>query len=97
MNAGWGRSIIVTLGVLLRTGEIVQQDELGKGRPEEVVVRRAGTPSVRLRPAGRRDLEEIPPLEILLLLERLRVEASAGDFFGEELIFRKILDQHERD
>jgi very-short-patch-repair endonuclease len=83
-----------TLGILLRTGEIVQEDELGKGRSEGVVVRQAGTPAVRLRPAGRRDLEEIPPSEILLLLERLRIDTSARDFFGEDLVFRKILDHY---
>ncbi|MFZ5447067.1 MAG: AAA domain-containing protein [Thermodesulfobacteriota bacterium] len=83
-----------TLGAMLRTGEIVHEDELGKGRPQGMIVRRTGTPLVRLRPAGRRDLEEIPPSEILLLLERLKIDASTRDFFGEDLIFRKILDHY---
>jgi very-short-patch-repair endonuclease len=75
---------------LLITGEIVQIDELGNGKPEGLVVRTAGTPTVRLRPAGRRKLEEIPPSEIFLVLDRLQTTAS--DPNDEELFFRKILE-----
>jgi hypothetical protein len=79
---------------MLKAGEIQEVDELGKRRPEGVVVRLTGTPAVRLRPAGYRNLEEIPPSEILLLLERLKVDASAWNVLGEEAIFRKILDHY---
>jgi very-short-patch-repair endonuclease len=80
----------VALRALLKAGEIVQEDELGSGKPEGIVVRVAGTPAVRLRPAGRRKLEEIPPSEIFLVLDRLQTTASGPD--DEELLFRKILE-----
>jgi very-short-patch-repair endonuclease len=58
------------LGAMLRAGEIVQEDELGDGSPEGQVLRIAGTPAVNVRPAGRRDLLEIPPSELLAVLRR---------------------------
>jgi very-short-patch-repair endonuclease len=82
------------LGVMLRTEEIVQEDELGKGQPEGIVVRLAGTPAVRLRPAGRRHLEEIPASEIMLALERHKLDPSADNLFNEETLYRKILDHY---
>jgi len=82
----------LALRALLRAGEIVQEDELGGGKPEGVVVRLAGTPTVRLRPAGRRKLEEIPPSEIFLVLDRLQIHTEISRADDEELLFRKILD-----
>ena len=52
----------------------------------------AGTPTVRLRPAGRRKLEEIPPSEIFLVLDRLQFHTAVGGPDDEELLFRKILE-----
>lgn len=80
----------VALRALLKAGESVQEDELGSGKPEGIVVRVAGTPAVRLRPAGRRKVEEIPPSEIFLVLDRLQTTVS--DPNDEELFFRKILE-----
>ncbi|HPW56747.1 MAG TPA: AAA domain-containing protein [Thermoanaerobaculaceae bacterium] len=65
-----------TLGSMLRAGEIAQEDELRDGSPESQVLRIAGTPAVRVRPAGKRDLLEIPPSELLAALRRLPLEAS---------------------
>lgn len=76
---------------LLMTKEIVQEDELGSGKPEGIVIRLAGTPKVRLRPAGRRRLEEIPPSEIFLVLDRLQNQPM-GNGIDEELVFRKVLE-----
>lgn len=59
------------LGAMLRAGEIVQDDEFGAGSPDGQVVRIAGAPGVKVRPAGRRDLLEIPPSELLTVLRRL--------------------------
>ncbi|MBM4273343.1 MAG: DUF559 domain-containing protein [Deltaproteobacteria bacterium] len=82
----------LALRALLKAGEIVQEDELGSGKPEGVVVRPAGTPTVRLRPAGRRKLEEIPPSEIFLVLDRLQIHTAVSGPDDEELFFRKILE-----
>jgi len=82
----------LALRALLKAGEIVQEDELGSGKPEGLVVRQAGSPTVRLRPAGRRKLEEIPPSEIFLVLNRLQIHSAFSGPDDEELFFRKILE-----
>jgi hypothetical protein len=82
----------LALRSLLKAGEIVQEDELGSGKPEGIVVRPAGTPTVRLRPAGRRKLEEIPPSEIFLVLDRLQIHTAVSGPDDEELFFRKVLE-----
>jgi very-short-patch-repair endonuclease len=82
----------LALRALLKTGGIVQEDELGSGKPDGLVVRMAGTPTVRLRPAGRRKLEEIPPSEIFLVLDRLQIHTAVSEPDDEELFFRNILE-----
>lgn len=82
----------LALRALLKAGEIVQEDELGSGKPEGIIIRAAGTPTVRLRPAGRRKLEEIPPSEIFLVLDRLQIPPADGLPDDEEIFFRKILE-----
>lgn len=70
-----GKAVKSTLDKLLRsmqrTGEIVIEDELGDGSPQSKVIRLAGTPKVRERPAGHRDLLEIPASELFLVLNRI--------------------------
>lgn len=78
---------------MLRAREIEQEDELGKGSPEGLIVRLAGTSKVRERPAGRRDLLEIPPSELLLVLDHLR-SSSASDLHGEEALSRALLEHY---
>jgi len=81
------------LGAMLRTGEIVQEDELGDGSPEGQVLRIAGTPSINVRPAGRRDLLEIPPSELIAVLRQKGMAAfvAGGD---NEALFRVILEHY---
>lgn len=81
------------LGAMLRSGEIVQEDELGDGSPEGQVVRLAGTPKVRERLAGRRDLLEIPPSELHLVLDRLR-PAGVGAEEEDESLLRGLLEHY---
>jgi very-short-patch-repair endonuclease len=80
------------LGAMLRSEEIAQEDELGGSTPEGVVVRLAGAPTVRERPAGRRDLLEIPPLELFLLIGRLC--ASFLEVQNDEALARAVLDHY---
>ena len=82
-----------SLGVLLRSGDVVQEDELGGNSPDFQIVRMANTPKVRERPAGNRDLLEIPPSELLVVLDRQDItglEAEAGD----ENRLRNLLDHY---
>jgi very-short-patch-repair endonuclease len=81
------------LGAMLRAGEIVQEDELGDGSPEGQVLRIAGAPAVKVRPAGRRDLLEIPPSELIAILRRQGsgpIRAGKDD----ETLFRAILEYY---
>jgi very-short-patch-repair endonuclease len=81
------------LGAMLRAGEIVQEDELGDGSPEGQVLRIAGAPAVKVRPAGRRDLLEIPPSELVAVLRRQGsgpIRAGKDD----ETLFRAILEYY---
>jgi hypothetical protein len=81
------------LGAMLRAGEIVQEDELGDGSPEGQVLRIAGAPAVNVRPAGRRDLLEIPPSELLAVLRRSFPGKTqpGGD---SEALFRALLEHY---
>ena len=81
------------LGTMLRSGEIVQEDELGRGSAGGQVIRLTGTPKVRERPAGRRDLLEIPPSELSLVLDRTETRTpSSGD--NDEDLLRRLLDHY---
>jgi very-short-patch-repair endonuclease len=81
------------LGVLLRAGEIVQEDELGDRSLEGQVVRLAGVARVQVRPAGKRDLVDIPPSEILTVLGRLCPTKQGTQEDGEALL-RSLLDHY---
>jgi very-short-patch-repair endonuclease len=81
------------LGAMLRAGEIVEEDELGDGSPEGRVVRIAGTPAVKVRPAGTRDLLDIPPSELLEVLRiRHRAETLANE--DKDALFRTIFEHY---
>lgn len=81
------------LGAMLRAGEIVQENELRDGSPEGQVLRLSGVPRVKVRPAGRRDLLEIPPSELLAVL-RLRHKAGILASGDNEALFRTVLEHY---
>jgi very-short-patch-repair endonuclease len=76
-----------------RAGEIVVEDELGDRSLESQVLRLAGTPRVRERPAGQRDLLEIRPSELFLVLERLS-SSAAGTMESDEDLMRALLERY---
>ena len=80
------------IGAMLRSGEITQEDELGNGSPEGQVLRLVGAPMVLVRPAGRRDLLEIPPSELRIVLERLN--SSSESSLSDEILMRGILEHY---
>ena len=80
------------LGAMLRAGEIEQEDELRDGSPEGQVLRVAGAPKVIVRPAGRRDLLEIPPSELLAVLRRL--PHGSGQSHGDGEALSRALVEH---
>lgn len=81
------------LGAMLRAGEIAQEDELRDGSPDTQVLRITGVPAVNMRPAGRRDLLEIPPSELLAVLRRSG--RQNGEWPGDpEAMFRVLLEHY---
>jgi hypothetical protein len=82
-----------TLGAMLRAGEIAQEDELRDGSPESQVLRIAGAPAVNVRPAGRRDLLEIPPSELLAVLRLSPLKGSQSHGDGEA-VARALLEHY---
>ena len=81
------------LGAMLRAGVIAQQDELGSGSAEGQIIRMSDGPQVRERPAGRRDLREIPPSELSLLLQRLD-NGLLAEGQPNETLFRRVLEHY---
>ncbi|ROR02920.1 AAA domain-containing protein [Desulfosoma caldarium] len=59
-----------------KEGEIVVEHELGDRSLDSQVLRLAGAPKVRERPAGQRDLLEIPPSELFLVLDRIQTSLT---------------------
>jgi very-short-patch-repair endonuclease len=81
------------VGAMLRAGEIVQEDELHDGSLEGQVLRLAGAPKVKVRPAGRRDLLEVPPSELLAVLRRSPHGGTQPHGDGEDLS-RSLLEYY---
>lgn len=77
------------IAALLRSGEFEQVDELGDGSNEGVVLRTAGSPLVRERPAGKRNLTEIPPSELIKVIQQIL--ASSGKRIDDEEVYRQVL------
>jgi very-short-patch-repair endonuclease len=81
------------LGGMLRGGDIVQEDELRDGSPEGQVVRLAGESTVQVRPAGRRDLLEVPASELLAVLRR-SAPGSLQSANDDEPLLRTLLEHY---
>jgi hypothetical protein len=68
----------------VKLGRLVQNDEQKRGGQINQVVRVAGSPAVNARERGPRALEEIPPLEIAAVREKLMQEEP--DLEQEQLV-----------
>jgi very-short-patch-repair endonuclease len=75
-----------------KAGEIVVEDELGDRSLESQVIRLAGAPRVRERSVGQRDLLEIPPSELFMILDR--IVASSPRSEDDESLMRRLLDHY---
>ncbi|MBI1898945.1 MAG: AAA family ATPase [Acidobacteria bacterium] len=87
------QSLNRALWAMLRAGEIVMEDELGDASPIGQVLRLATAPKVRERPAGRRDLLEIPPSELSLILDRLQTSGIGAEVDDEDPA-RRLLEHY---
>jgi serine/threonine protein kinase len=73
-----------------KAGEIVIEDELGNRSLDSQVIRLAGAPRVKVRPAGQRGLLEIPPSELLLVLDRIHA-LYTNTAVDDEALVRDLL------
>jgi very-short-patch-repair endonuclease len=73
----------------IRTGRVVNEDELGTGGLLNSIVRLTGTPPLNVRTLGHRTLEEIPPSEIQAVARY--VAAKKGYKIGSEAHLRATL------
>lgn len=76
-----------------KAGEIVVEDELGDRSLESQVLRLAAAPRVRERPAGQRDLLEIPPSEVFLVLDRIQTSFTST-VHDDEALARALLEHY---
>ncbi len=73
-----------------KAGEILVEDELGDRSLESQVLRLPNAPRVRERPAGGRDILEIPPSELFLVLDRLS-RPAVKEMQSDEALARELL------
>ena len=78
------------LQLAIRKGEVVKEDESGKGGIVYSIVRSVGAPPVLVRVRGPRDFVEIPPSELQLVARRVLADGSIE--LGSDAHLRAVLD-----
>lgn len=76
----------------LREGLIDQRNDTGQTGVENRILRKAGTPSVIVRPRGNREFTEIPPSEVATVILRLR---QWNPLLLDRTLYRAVLDFYE--
>lgn len=88
------QSLDAVIGGMLRSGMLEQESELGPRTAEYLILRLPGRPRVRPRPAGNRQLEEIPPSEIQQVMLHLHSEPTTPRGVQADALFRAVLDHY---
>jgi very-short-patch-repair endonuclease/sirohydrochlorin ferrochelatase len=90
-NSRLGRQIVHVLNRAsyraVKLGRLAQNDEQRRGGQMNQVVRITGAPELSVRERGPRSLEDIPPLEIAAVRERLRQQEPD---LGEDQMVRRL-------
>ena len=73
----------------IRTGKIEREDEWDEGGVIHSIVRAQGSPKIKLREKGPRDLDEIPASELLIVARLVKKTSSE---MGDEAHIRDILE-----
>jgi very-short-patch-repair endonuclease len=81
------------IATLLRTGVIARESEVDGLPDESRVLRLTDTPRWRVRPAGKRDILEIPPLELMAVLDERRFRHDEPNAVSDR-DFATVLLQH---
>jgi hypothetical protein len=71
---------------------MVIEDQLGDRSLESQVLRLVDTPRVRERPVGRRELSEIPPSELFMVLDR--IQSSSTTLLQDDKPLARSLLEH---
>jgi len=77
----------------IHTGAVFKEDEHGKGGLVYSIVRVKNSPPVLLRARGPRDIEEIPPSEIIVVAQQIAEQLALEP--GSEAHLRAILESFE--
>lgn len=76
---------------MVKSGEVISEDEIGDRSLESQVLRLPSSPRVLQRPAGKRDLLDIPASELCMHIERLNLRFDKPGL-DHELAMRRILE-----
>ncbi|MBI2837748.1 MAG: AAA family ATPase [Acidobacteria bacterium] len=76
----------------VREGLIDKRNDAGQPGVECLILRKAGTPSVTVRPRGNREFTEIPPSEVATVILRLR---EWNPLLLDRALYRAVLDFYE--
>ena len=71
----------------VKLGRLIQNDEQKRGGQINQIVRVAGSPEINVRERGPLTLEDVPPLEIFAVREKLLSDAAGLD---EEQLVRQL-------
>jgi very-short-patch-repair endonuclease len=76
----------------LREGLLEERNETGRSGLKERVLRKAGSPSILVRPRGDRDFVEIPPSEVATVMVRL---TRQNPNLRDRELYRAVLEFYE--
>lgn len=83
------------IGALIRSGVVVREIELASLDDESRVLRLASSPKWKVRPSGHRDILEIPPLELMAVLDEERLRKEDADSVTEREWAYTLLYRYE--
>lgn len=83
------------IGALIKAGVVVRDTEMASLGKESQVLRLANSPRWRIRPAGHRDILEIPPLELMAVLDEEMLRAEDADSQSDREWAYTLLHRYE--
>jgi hypothetical protein len=82
------------MAAAVRAETLEQTNEYNTNDQANQIVRAAGIPTVRLRPRGERNLEDIPPSELAAVMQQVITSSGSGQVLKED-VFREVLNRYE--
>jgi hypothetical protein len=85
----------VAIGALIKAGVVVRETEMESLGNDSRVLRLANTPKYRVRSAGHRDILEIPPLELMAVLDEESLRSTDTDSYSERELAYTLLRRYD--